>query len=64
MEKSLPWKSLSSSGKMALFNCLRENGVEEATEADTFYIVRYFDSDHDEALSYEDLLQLFMPCDD
>lgn len=49
---------------MTYFNCLRENGVEEATEADTFYIVRYFDSDHDEALSYEDLLQLFMPCDD
>lgn len=26
--------------------------------------MRYFDSDYDDALSYEDLLQLFMPCDD
>lgn len=34
----------------------RDNGVEEATEADTFYIVRYFDSDKDSALSYEDFL--------
>jgi hypothetical protein len=38
--------------------------VEEATEADSYYIVRYFDSDHDEAMTYEDFLQMFMPCDD
>ena len=24
---------------------LRDNGVEEATEADTYYVIRYFDSD-------------------
>lgn len=46
-----------------VFEC-RENGVEEATEADTFYIVKYFDSDGDEMLNYEDLLQIVMPCDD
>jgi len=35
---------------------LRDNGVEEATEADTYYVVRYFDSDSDDMLVYEDLL--------
>jgi hypothetical protein len=30
-----------------MINAIRENGVEEATEADTFYIVRYFDSNND-----------------
>ena len=34
----------------------RDNGVEEATEADTHYIVRYFDSDQDERMTYEDLM--------
>ena len=38
--------------------------MEEATEADTYYIVKYFDSNDDELLCYEDLLQLLMPCDD
>ena len=46
-----------------LFNC-RDNGVEEATEADTYYIVKYFDSNGDDCLEYEDILQMFMPCDD
>ena len=47
-----------------LLKFLRDNGVEEATEADTYYIVKYFDSNDDELLCYEDLLQLLMPCDD
>ena len=34
----------------------RDNGVEEATEADTHYIVKYFDSNGDEKLDYEDLM--------
>ena len=42
----------------------RDNGVEEATEADTHYIIRYFDSDGDEMMTYEDLMQMVMPCDD
>lgn len=42
----------------------RDNGVEEATEADTFYIVKYFDSSDNEQLDYEDFLQIVMPCDD
>ena len=49
---------------MEVLKFLRENGVEEATEADTFYIVKYFDSNEDELLDYDDLLQILMPCDD
>ena len=37
--------------------------MEEATEADTCYIVKYFDSNDDEMLEYEDLMQMVMPCD-
>lgn len=33
-------------------NCFRENGVEEANEADCYYIIRYFDSDRDGRLNY------------
>ncbi len=41
----------------------RDNGVEEATEADCFLIVKYFDSDDDGNLNFQDFLQIFMPCD-
>lgn len=49
---------------MEILKFLRDNGVEEATEADTYYIVKYFDSNDDELLDYDDLLQMVMPCDD
>ena len=48
---------------MEVLQFLRDNGVEEATEADTHYIVKYFDSNEDEMLEYEDLMQMVMPCD-
>ena len=48
---------------MEVLQFLRDNGVEEATEADTHYIVKYFDSNEDELLEYEDLMQMVMPCD-
>lgn len=38
------------------FGVFRDNGVEEATEADTHYIVKYFDSNADEMIEYEDLM--------
>ena len=50
------WSGIS--GKLTLnikaFN--RENGAEEATEADCFMIVKYFDSDGDLLLDYQDFL--------
>ncbi len=38
------------------FDNFRDNGVEEATEAETHYIVKYFDSNADEMIEYEDLM--------
>ena len=49
---------------LELFKFLRDNAVEEATEADTHYIVKYFDSNMDDMLEYEDLMQMVLPCDD
>jgi Ca2+-binding EF-hand superfamily protein len=49
-----------------LLNFLRDNGVEDATEADTHYLVKYYSSDGKgrRTLDFDDLLQLIMPCDD
>ena len=49
---------------MEILMFLRSNNVEDATEADTAYIVKFFDSDGDGVLDYEDFLQMVMPCDD
>ena len=48
---------------MELLHFLRSNNVEDATEADTAYIIKYFDSDQDSLLDPEDLLYLVLPCD-
>jgi len=48
---------------MELLHFLRSNNVEFATEADTAYIINYFDSDYDGLLDPEDLLYLVLPCD-
>jgi Ca2+-binding EF-hand superfamily protein len=37
--------------------------VEEATEADCYLIVKYFDSDNDGYLNFQDFLQILLPCD-
>jgi Ca2+-binding EF-hand superfamily protein len=50
-------------GSVEILRFLRENGVEEATEADCFLIVKYFDSDEDGYLNFQDFLQLILPCD-
>jgi len=41
---------------LEILKFLRDNGVEEATEADTCYIIKYFDSNMDDKLDYEDLM--------
>ena len=49
---------------LEILNFLRDNGVEDATEADTHYFVKYYSSDkRHKMLDYNDLLQLVMPCD-
>jgi Ca2+-binding EF-hand superfamily protein len=41
---------------LELLAFLRSNEVEDCSEADTAYIVKYFDSDGDGLLDYEDFL--------
>jgi Ca2+-binding EF-hand superfamily protein len=50
-------------GSVEILRFLRENGVEEATEADCYLIVKYFDSDEDGYLNFQDFLQMLLPCD-
>jgi Ca2+-binding EF-hand superfamily protein len=49
-----------------LLNFLRDNGVEDATEADTHFLVKYYSSIKKgrRNVDFDDLLQLIMPCDD
>lgn len=50
---------------MEILNFLRSNNVDEASEADTAYIIQYFAPNANcEYLEYQDLLQIIMPCDD
>jgi Ca2+-binding EF-hand superfamily protein len=48
---------------MELLNFLRDNNVHDMTEADCYYIVKFFDSDEDGRLNYPDFMQLVLPCD-
>jgi Ca2+-binding EF-hand superfamily protein len=48
---------------MDLLNFLRDNGFKEETEADTYYLVRFFDVDNDEKLNYTEFLTMLLPCD-
>ena len=34
-----------------------------ATEADCYYLVKFFDSDEDGKLNYTDFMQVLLPCD-
>ena len=47
---------------MELVSFLRDNGVTKATEADCYYLVKFFDSDEDGRLSYPDFMQMILPC--
>lgn len=48
---------------MELLNFLRDNNVHDMTEADCYYLVKFFDSDEDGRLHYPDFMQLVLPCD-
>ena len=49
----------------SILEYLRSNNVDEASEADTAYIIQYFSANPEcESLEYQDLLQIIMPCDD
>lgn len=46
-----------------ILNFLRDNGIHNITEADCYYLVKFFDSDEDGRLSYPDFMQMILPCD-
>lgn len=47
-----------------LLNFLRENGVHHITEGELYQLVRFFDSDEDGRLSFQDFIQMLLPCED
>ena len=47
---------------MDLVNFMRENGVMDCTEADFYFVIKFFDSDEDGKLNYPDFLQIVLPC--
>ncbi|CAI2362581.1 unnamed protein product [Moneuplotes crassus] len=42
---------------------LRDNEFQEETEADTYYLMKFFDVDEDCKLNYTEFLTLVLPCD-
>ena len=46
---------------MELVYFMRDNGVYDITEADCYYIVKFFDADEDGKLNYPDFLQVILP---
>jgi len=47
-----------------LANFLRDNQIHHITEPELFLIVKYFDSDEDGRLSFQDFVQMVLPCED
>ena len=44
-------------------NYIRDNGLaNNVTEADCYYLVKFFDSDLDGYLHYPDFMQIILPC--
>lgn len=44
-------------------NYIRDNGLaNNVTEADCYYLVKFFDSDMDGRLHYPDFMQIILPC--
>lgn len=46
-----------------ILNFLRDNDFTEETEADTYYLMKFFDVDDDEKLNYTEFLTMVLPCD-
>jgi Ca2+-binding EF-hand superfamily protein len=45
-----------------LLNFIRDNGVStNVTEADCYYVIKFFDSDVDGKLHYVDFMQVILP---
>ncbi len=47
-----------------LTDFVRENGVHHITEPELYELVKFFDSDEDGRLSFQDFIQMVLPCED
>jgi len=47
---------------MELVSFFRDNGMMSVTEADCYYVLKFFDCDQDGKLHYTDFLQIMLPC--
>lgn len=47
-----------------ILNFLRDNRVYTATEQECHRLVKFFDSDEDGRLSFNDFIQIVLPCED
>ena len=43
---------------------MRDNLIQHVAEQELFQLVKFFDSDEDGRLSYQDFLQMLLPCED
>ena len=55
-------KGLLDSKELLAF--LRDNDAFHWSESNTYYLMKFYDTDEDEALDYTDFLQLVLPCED
>jgi Ca2+-binding EF-hand superfamily protein len=49
---------------LEILNFLRDNQIQHVTEPELYQLVRYFDCDEDGRLSFQDFLQILLPCED
>lgn len=47
-----------------MFNFLRESGIHHVAEPELFELLKFFDSDEDGLLSFQDFIQMVLPCED
>eukprot|EP00356_Strombidium_inclinatum_P005589 CAMPEP_0170491762 /NCGR_PEP_ID=MMETSP0208-20121228/11238_1 /TAXON_ID=197538 /ORGANISM="Strombidium inclinatum, Strain S3" /LENGTH=524 /DNA_ID=CAMNT_0010767389 /DNA_START=18 /DNA_END=1592 /DNA_ORIENTATION=- len=47
-----------------IVNFLRDNSVYHVSEAEAFTLVQFFDSDGNNKLSFQEFLQMYLPCED
>jgi Ca2+-binding EF-hand superfamily protein len=47
-----------------LLSFVRDNSIYHLQEEELYQMLRYFDTDEDGRLSFQDFLQLVLPCED
>jgi Ca2+-binding EF-hand superfamily protein len=47
---------------MDFVNFFRDNGLMDCTEADCYFMLKFFDSDEDGKLGFPEYIQMLLPC--